>query len=107
MAKPRRTHVASQCYIRGWADNGCVFVQAEDLAVEPVPASVGWRNAGWGADAGVSTTAEAMLQRVEDAAAPVLRETVAGERPNRRAIARTDPPAARATAISSRSENDK
>jgi MFS family permease len=35
------------------------------------------------------------------------RETVAGERPNRRAIARTDPPAARATAISSRSENDK
>jgi len=48
-----------------------------------------------------------MLQRVEDAAAPVLRETVAGERPNRRAIARTDPPAARATAISSRSENDK
>jgi hypothetical protein len=48
-----------------------------------------------------------MLQRVEDAAAPVLRETVAGERPNRRAIARTDSPAARATAISSRSENDK
>jgi len=34
-------------------------------------------------------------------------ETVDGERPSRRAIDRTDSPAARPTAISSRSENDK
>jgi hypothetical protein len=77
MAKPRRIHLASRCYVRGWADNGRVFVQDGDFSLEPEPrtvASVGWRNTWWGADAQLSAAAEARLQRVEDAAAPILRE---------------------------------
>jgi Protein of unknown function (DUF4238) len=86
MSKPRRIHLASRCYVRGWADNGRVFVQASDLSLEPEPrtvASVGWRNAWWGADAGLSRAAEAMIQRVEDAAAPILREIAVRWPPSR------------------------
>ena len=72
MGKPRRIHLI-QCYIRGWADNGRVFVQDDDLNTAPEPravASVGWRNAWWGADAGLSRAAESTLHRSENATRP-------------------------------------
>ena len=77
MGKPRRIHLASQCYVLGWADNGRVFVQQDDLSAAPetrAVASVGWRNAWWGADADLSRAAECTLQRSENDSAPILRE---------------------------------
>jgi hypothetical protein len=80
MGKPRRIHLTSQCYIRGWADNGRVFVQEDDLNATPearAVSSVGWRHVWWGADAVLSRAAESILQSSENDTAPILRELAA------------------------------
>lgn len=77
MAKPRRIHLASRCYIRGWSDNGRVLVQSKDLSTPPQSrniSSVAWRNGWWGSNAQLSQAAESSLQRSEDDSAPILRE---------------------------------
>ncbi len=77
MGKPRRIHLASQCYIRGWALAGHVAVQPNDLSLKPesrTPYAVAWRRDWWGPDAVLSEAAETTLQRAEDDAAPILRE---------------------------------
>jgi hypothetical protein len=76
VSKPRRIHLASQCYVRGWADNGRVLVQDDDLSREPRErnvSSVGWRPGWWGPSREVAEQAEAMFQHLESKAAPILR----------------------------------
>jgi hypothetical protein len=80
VGKPRRIHLTARCYIRRWADNGRVFVQDDDPNLAPKArevASVGWRHAWWGADAGLSRLAESTLQHSENETAPILREIAA------------------------------
>ncbi len=77
MGKAHRIHLASRCYIRGWATNEQVAVQPEDLGVPPElrnVTSVGWRHAWWGKDHVLSNAAEHTLQRLENAATPILRK---------------------------------
>jgi hypothetical protein len=77
MSKPQRIHLASRCYIRGWAINEQVAVQPEDLGAAPElrnVTSVGWRHAWWGKDRALSDAAERTLQQLENAVTPILRE---------------------------------
>ena len=74
MAKPRRIHLASQCHIRRFAVNDRVAVRTAAGSRERRVASVGWRPGWWGSDANLAWDVEAILQRTEDKAAPILRD---------------------------------
>jgi Protein of unknown function (DUF4238) len=74
---PHRIHLTSRCYVRGWAHDGHVFVQAKDLSEPPEPrnvASVGWRPKWWGQDGNLRVAAETITRKAEDDSASILRE---------------------------------
>jgi hypothetical protein len=79
LAKPRRIHLASRCYIRGFAVNGRVFVDAAQAGKpgevqERTVSSVAWRPGWWGSSSELAEAAEFLLGRSEDETAPILRE---------------------------------
>jgi hypothetical protein len=77
MGKPRRIHLASQCYIRRFAASDRVSLRDEDYGRAPAErrvASVGWRPGWWGSDAALSEEVETILRQTEQKAAPILRE---------------------------------
>jgi Protein of unknown function (DUF4238) len=77
---PHRIHLTSRCYVRGWAHDGQVFVQAKDLSEAPEPRnvmSVGWRPKWWGQDGNLRIAAETITRKAEDDSAPILREFAA------------------------------
>lgn len=77
MGKPRKIHLASQCYIRQFAVADFVTLRNRP-SIERGPnrrvSSVGWRPGWWGSDAALAVEVERLLRVTEDKAAPVLRE---------------------------------
>jgi hypothetical protein len=71
-----RNHVASACYLDGWADgSGRIVAVRKRARISSLasPRSVGYRKRFWGRDAAIRAAAEQIACRIEDRAGPVIR----------------------------------
>jgi hypothetical protein len=84
MLEYAKSHLASRCYLDGFADEtGYLIVvrRRTGAADRAKPKNVGFRNKFWGRDANLRASTELRIANVESPAARVLQEMPAGGLP--------------------------